>query len=691
MFFNQYPYLNLNDLNLDYILKNLNELTKRLENFISLNSIKYADPIQWNITKQYEANTVVIDPSTGIAYISTQAVPNGIGINNTDYWTVVFDLSAILSNINSNLTVNDDGANTVATFASSVGDWLLLDGKLYVVTADISIGTTYTVGSNIESKTVEDFYNAVSAQVVANANAIANHTTEIGVLTDLTTVNKTNLVDAINEIVSNVGDLDNLNTTNKTSIVNAINEALTIVGNAPSIFVYPEQYGAKADGVTDDSDAIEACCTYARYNGYGVAFKGKTYACSRAIELTGNFIIGVPNRSTIKYIGSTNIPESNGAFVTRTGYDRGLTFGIVVDCSNNADVALNISYASAGASIQHRLDHVWVEYYDVKGITGVNWAEAYLINCGTTPTGHANTDGLCCVELVDYGGPIVCQDCNFTGGYLRIGAQYIQLINCVTTGIHLAGTNCLNDVSIIGGYCHNDRLYGGNLTIESTTRCRNLTFIGTYIQNDEAGSKSVLGGTGSWDCTQITFIGCHFLDTLATPTNILILGVGTPSPTHADGCAISFQGCFFPGGSVFTENVPNSGWRYDNINTRNQNYLNHLADLTIFPHFLQQRNLLKYFCSPATNAVASGNTTLTVPFTRNSGVGLFIAYSTDGDVFVGAHNISAGTIGTVTTIHKSGDIVARFGGGTGTQAFVIENASADTKTVYVAFIGLATS
>ena len=53
MWFNQYPYINLTDLNLDFIYKSLKELRYQLENFININTIKYADPIQWNITTQY--------------------------------------------------------------------------------------------------------------------------------------------------------------------------------------------------------------------------------------------------------------------------------------------------------------------------------------------------------------------------------------------------------------------------------------------------------------------------------------------------------------------------------------------------------------------------------------------------------------------------------------------------------------
>ena len=54
------PYTNFHDLNLDWIIEVLNEFNTKLTNFVSLATIKYADPIQWNITSQYEANTVVV-------------------------------------------------------------------------------------------------------------------------------------------------------------------------------------------------------------------------------------------------------------------------------------------------------------------------------------------------------------------------------------------------------------------------------------------------------------------------------------------------------------------------------------------------------------------------------------------------------------------------------------------------------
>ena len=89
---NFWPWTNLHELNLDWVIQSIKDQETRLTNFVSLNSIKYADPFQWNITSQYAQNTLVIDPEDGTAYLSIQPVPQGVQITNTDYWTPVFTL-----------------------------------------------------------------------------------------------------------------------------------------------------------------------------------------------------------------------------------------------------------------------------------------------------------------------------------------------------------------------------------------------------------------------------------------------------------------------------------------------------------------------------------------------------------------------------------------------------------------------
>ena len=92
----KYPNQNDEILNLDWILSTIDNLVNEVANFVTLNTIKYADPIQWNITTQYEKNTVVIDPVTGSAYISTKPVPSGVGLNNEDYWNIIFTLDVMV-------------------------------------------------------------------------------------------------------------------------------------------------------------------------------------------------------------------------------------------------------------------------------------------------------------------------------------------------------------------------------------------------------------------------------------------------------------------------------------------------------------------------------------------------------------------------------------------------------------------
>lgn len=219
--FNQYPYLNLNDLNLDYLLNEIKSMYNEVTNFVSINAIKYADPIQWNITSQYEKNTVVIDPLTGTAYISVAAVPSGVALTRTEYWTVVFDLGSFVTRAAQNFTSHWESDTTLtATFSTSMGGWLVWGDVLYKALTNITAGDSYVVGGNIEHFTIEDLYNSY-------LNTVANILALLGDLTNLQTANKDSIVDAINEIVGTIGDLSALTTTDKDSLVDAINEVIT--------------------------------------------------------------------------------------------------------------------------------------------------------------------------------------------------------------------------------------------------------------------------------------------------------------------------------------------------------------------------------------------------------------------------------------------------------------------------------
>ena len=155
--FEHFPYANFHELNLDWLLKKMKELDLRVEDFIKINQIKYADPIQWDITKQYEANTIVIDPATGIAYLSTQPVGTGVSIGNTDYWTEIFNLSELIDNITKNLSIHPEAAGTTtSSYALEKGDWLVIGDTLYYTLTAINIGDGYVEDVNIKKTTVEE-------------------------------------------------------------------------------------------------------------------------------------------------------------------------------------------------------------------------------------------------------------------------------------------------------------------------------------------------------------------------------------------------------------------------------------------------------------------------------------------------------------------------------------------------------
>lgn len=86
-FLNQFPYTDIHELNLDWIIKTIKNLFAEMSEFEAANKVHYAGV--WNITNQYQAWSVVLDANTGSMMISVKAVPSGISIDNNDYWILV--------------------------------------------------------------------------------------------------------------------------------------------------------------------------------------------------------------------------------------------------------------------------------------------------------------------------------------------------------------------------------------------------------------------------------------------------------------------------------------------------------------------------------------------------------------------------------------------------------------------------
>lgn len=283
MFWNQYPYINLNDLNLDFLLKAIGEMQNEVKNFVTLNAVKYADPIQWDITSQYEKNTIVIDPLTGTAYISVQPVPSGVALNRPEYWTVVFDLSMFITQANENLTKRVESAGVLySTFALNAGDWVIWNGELYKALVNMSVGTAYSPNGNIERITVEDYISTVITAIDTQITAIISN---VGDLSTLVTTDKSSLVNAVNEVsghassnTNKIGDLSILSTGDKSSLVNALNEVNANAAGARKLanrkaILISDSYGESPSSSDNWEEKFESNtgipCTKFAYSGKG--------------------------------------------------------------------------------------------------------------------------------------------------------------------------------------------------------------------------------------------------------------------------------------------------------------------------------------------------------------------------------------------------------------------------------------
>ena len=162
----EFPHTRNYDGDLGWVIKKIIELTDRYNDFFEYNKITFADPLQWDITKQYPPYQIVFDYDQGYSYISKRPVPAGVTITNPDYWCLVGPLivdAYARSEIQTILefVTNIYESSNIATAVRSVGDYVVANGQLYKVTAPINIGEGYTEGINVTKITIETMIHEI--------------------------------------------------------------------------------------------------------------------------------------------------------------------------------------------------------------------------------------------------------------------------------------------------------------------------------------------------------------------------------------------------------------------------------------------------------------------------------------------------------------------------------------------------
>ena len=273
------PYTNFHDLNLDWIMDELNEFNTKLTNFVSLATIKYANPIQWDITSQYEANTVVVD-SNGNAYLSVQPVPSGVSLDRTEFWTKIGNFDELWADVKKAITPIDEGHSPTATAARAVNDLVWVNGALVRVTRAMIAGDAYVPGSNCVSSSTNEvlhylinaFNEGLSAEKTAREDADNQLQTDIDnetkarkdadnqLQTDIDNETKARK-DADNQLQTDIDnetqarkDADNQLKNSIENLQNNVNTDLKSITEWANV----KKYGAAGDGSTDDTTAFNA-------------------------------------------------------------------------------------------------------------------------------------------------------------------------------------------------------------------------------------------------------------------------------------------------------------------------------------------------------------------------------------------------------------------------------------------------
>lgn len=318
--------------NLGWLIEELMSFKEDLATAIDLKTIKYADPIQWDITTQYPANTVVVDPKSGTAYMSKVPVPAGVELDNANYWVVVFNYQDIYNKIMDGVAFNDRDQD-YATKDLLVNDLVWYAGDLYRVIREIPTGSKYIPETNLIKTSIESllasYYGRDRTAQVSNdtVNVSGDYTLIAGDIAE-TSTNRTIKVTKDREV--NVDGADSLHIDGASTVnvgglrteVYAGDKTEGVTGKYTGKFgsasfetsarswevKFPDktvdlhdvgaqsgiydvtQYGADPTGIVDSAAAFNAAIATAKQTGGKIFVPAGTYRLSDFIITDGDYV-----------------------------------------------------------------------------------------------------------------------------------------------------------------------------------------------------------------------------------------------------------------------------------------------------------------------------------------------------------------------------------------------------------------
>ena len=508
------PYTNFHDLNLDWIIEILNEFNTKLTNFVSLATIKYANPIQWDITSQYEANTVVVD-SNGNAYLSVLPVPSGVSLDRTEFWTKIGNFEELWADVKKAITPNDEGHSPTATAARAVNDLVWVNGALVRVTRAMIAGDAYVPGSNCVSSSTNEvlhylitaFNESLSAEKTAREEADTQLQTAIEAEQTARKNADTQLQTAIEAEQTARKNADTQLQTAIGAETTARKEAINDLKKSTvglEVFTTPEMYGAKGDGSTDDTAAVQAAFNAATANK-PLILTGQYYCTATITVKRDTTVIGAASRPRavlIPYFIFNN--AVNPAFSVVGSQDSNVDYGGTLENVTFKGVTVGLKNPATAASVAFKVQ--WARFFTLEDCS---------VHGFTTAVDFANNNGML-IKNFEYstnGSVNVTVFNKFNnGGNTGLKLQHIVINNFSegiskavvlsdTTADGQAGDRWFEDWLCVGPW--NNVIYYTHGTGFSRHVYINRIFSDHLIDN-----LVYLVGSGANEDAQITDIGC---------------------------------------------------------------------------------------------------------------------------------------------------------------------------------------
>lgn len=119
-FYNNFPYTNFHEMNLDWLLQEFTKLKTYVEQYTAVNKVTYGGI--WNIEKGYPIWTIVTYKDA--SYMTIKPAPAGVEINNEEYWLKLADVDPRIALLVGRIDILEkdvsDLTNNVANLGNNV-------------------------------------------------------------------------------------------------------------------------------------------------------------------------------------------------------------------------------------------------------------------------------------------------------------------------------------------------------------------------------------------------------------------------------------------------------------------------------------------------------------------------------------------------------------------------------------------